>query len=442
MRTFAPVCFAHSVSGIEIRTLPRAVAPRGAVLVSASDIWIASFCPYRLFSAHDGSLRPFHTSLDVLSLRQLAHRRSSLPGILEDSRARFRESLREEEKSRGDKDASSSRASSGSNHPSVQPPSSSSSHKRPPLKATLSSPAVGRASQPSSSHSPNPPQTPAHTPTPISNEHRKRRISLPDGLEAAVKSSSHALWLPHHAEQHSGDRGSQVNGESHSTHSNGHPSPRPKSSSTSQSHANGHSQHSRPSDYPQTPRRYEAALPHAREQPQLRGSGLPPPPQVSFLSQQPSPPARPLSQMTTSTHRSTRSSPPEKRSSPLPLPAPPAASPAPPAQRPTEPPTPKYVVPSNISRTISDVSIRSTKSNLFSLPAIDDLFSKDETSHSMMSVRRLFGLSTPKHEPRKLEDEERDKEKTHKRRKSKDQNKEQRESAKHLDDSDQRRRAS
>ncbi|KAF8610405.1 hypothetical protein BDV93DRAFT_15188 [Ceratobasidium sp. AG-I] len=63
----------------------------------------------------------------------------------------------------------------------------------------------------------------------------------------------------------------------------------------------------------------------------------------------------------------------------------------------------------------------------------------------MMSVRRLFGLSTPKHEPRKLEDEdknnERDKDKTHKRRKSKDQNKE-RESTKHPDETEQRRRAS
>jgi hypothetical protein len=49
---------------------------------------------------------------------------------------------------------------------------------------------------------------------------------------------------------------------------------------------------------------------------------------------------------------------------------------------------------------------RSTRSNLFSFPTIDDVFSKDETSHSMKSIRRLFGLSTPKHEPRKLPDDE------------------------------------
>ncbi|KDN51583.1 hypothetical protein RSAG8_00128, partial [Rhizoctonia solani AG-8 WAC10335] len=108
---------------------------------------------------------------------------------------------------------------------------------------------------------------------------------------------------------------------------------------------------------------------------------------------------RPISQITTSSHvtaashrshhsksskssKSPKSSPPEKVTLPLP-------SPVPSTKPSIEPQTPK-----------------STRSNLFALPTVDDLFSKDETSHSIKSVRRLFGLSTPKHEPRKLSDDE------------------------------------
>jgi len=57
---------------------------------------------------------------------------------------------------------------------------------------------------------------------------------------------------------------------------------------------------------------------------------------------------------------------------------------------------------------------------LFGLPTVDDIFSKDETSHSMMSIRRLFGLSTPKHEPRKLDDEDKSAKKSKPSKESKD----------------------
>ena len=331
---------------------------------------------------------------DALALRQLRHRRSSLPSILEDTRTAFRESLREHEKNpsrSSDKDSSTSRHLPDTFHPSS---SSSSSHRRPALKPTLSTPNVGRPTP-----SPRAPEQSLHAPTPISHEHRRRRISLPDGLEAAVKSPSHALWLPHHADdssEHSTRRSSR-----HSTHlatpsaphTNGHS----RSSHSVSQPSNGHS-HSRSASHSHaTPHHHDATQlpPHAREQPHLRGSSHSAAPPVTFTSQQ-HPSARPLSQLTTSTHRSSKSSPSEKKTSPLPTP--PMAT-----AKEMEPQTPK-----------------STRSNLFAFPTIDDIFSKDETSHSMMSVRRLFGLSTPKHEPRKLDDEKPPQKPKHSRKLSKE----------------------
>ncbi|CAE6462871.1 unnamed protein product [Rhizoctonia solani] len=334
-------------------------------------------------------------------VQQLRHRRSSLPSILEDTRALFRESVREgdkkESRSSG-KDSSSSRHAPDTFHPSVHSPSS---HRRPPLKPTLSTPDVGRAAP-----SPKVVDPPLHAPTPISHEHRRRRTSLPNGLEAALKASSHALWLPHHGEDHSPEHASshtkehshsgvQSNGHStsHSRSSNSVPHARP--ATTSHSHARASSSRSHTS---QTPHHYDTQLPpHAHEQPHLRGPSSLAPPPVTFLNQQPTPKTRPISQITTSSHittashksshsksskSSSKSSPPEKVTPPLP-------SPVPSTKPSIEPQTPK-----------------STRSNPFALPTIDDIFSKDETSHSMKSIRRLFGLSTPKHEPRKLSDDE------------------------------------
>ncbi|CEL52139.1 hypothetical protein RSOLAG1IB_00677 [Rhizoctonia solani AG-1 IB] len=340
-------------------------------------------------------------------VQQLRHRRSSLPAILEDTRALFREGLREKDKKESrssDKDSSSSRHAPDTFHPSH----SSSSPRRPPLKSTLSTPDVGRASQ--IVPSPKVVDPPLHAPTPISHEHRRRRTSLPNGLEAALKAPSHALWLPHHTEEHSHEHSSHgkdhsvvqanVHSSSHSRSSNSVSHSRPSTNSHSRARASTtHSQS-------QTPRHYDNAQlpPHAHEQPHLRGGSASAPPPVTFLSPpQPSGSGRPVSQITTSSHitvashksshskssrstssksSSSKSSPPEKITPPLP-------SPVPSTKPSIEPQTPK-----------------STRSNLFSFPTIDDVFSKDETSHSMKSIRRLFGLSTPKHEPRKLPDDE------------------------------------
>lgn len=279
--------------------------------------------------------------LDVLALRQLRHRRSSLPSILEDSRTAFKESLREQEKipsRNGDKESSGSRHPPDTVHPSRL---SSSSHKRPGLKPTLSSPDVGRSSQ--VTPSPKVHESSLHASTPISHEHRRRRISLPNGLEAAVKSPSHALWLPHHGEEHSNEHSAPrpTRHSSHlpTPHTNGHGS---NDVSHRHSTSNGHSHHrsASHSHAVHTPRHYEAPLPpHAHEQPHLRGSSHAAPPPVTFTSQQ-SAAGRPLSQLTTSTHRSSRSSPPEKRTSPLILPEPPMPSPAPSTKH-IEPQTPK-----------------------------------------------------------------------------------------------------
>ncbi|EUC67323.1 hypothetical protein RSOL_501460 [Rhizoctonia solani AG-3 Rhs1AP] len=324
-------------------------------------------------------------------VQELRHRRSSLPAILEDTRALFRESLRENKKESrsSDKDSSSSRRAPDTFHPSAH------SRKRPSLKPTLSTPDVGRSSQ-----SPKVADPPLHAPTPISHESRRRRTSLPNGLEAALKASSHALWLPHHTEEHSREHSSS-HGKEESSQANGH--------STSHSKGSNSASHSRPSthshartssnrshaSHSQTPRHHDnAQLPHLHEQPQLRNGSASAPPPVTFLNQPQS--TRPISQITTSSHvtaashksshskssKSSRSSPPEKVTPPLP-------SPVPSTKPSIEPHTPK-----------------STRSNPFPLPTIDDLFSKDETSHSIKSIRRLFGLPTPKHEPRKLPDDE------------------------------------
>ncbi|QRV86484.1 hypothetical protein RhiJN_14502 [Ceratobasidium sp. AG-Ba] len=287
--------------------------------------------------------------------RELRHRRSSLPGILEDTRILFKESLREQEKKQEE-----TRASSSS--------SSSSSRRRPQLKSAASSPNVGRGSQ--DSHPPKlvQAQAPVHAPTPISSEHRKRRTSLPNGLEAAVKSPSHALWLPHPNDQQESDHPTPNVNDHSPPHPNGFPSPH--LSISSQSQASGHSRQrsserlphhsaSYVQPIPQTPRRYEPSQlpPHLHEQPNLHGRGLAPPPPVTFMNQVASPTPRPVSQITTSTQRSSKSSksskssPPEKRPSPLALPAPPLASPNPPAKlSPTpstkqinEPATPRQV---------------------------------------------------------------------------------------------------
>ncbi|GAB1517357.1 hypothetical protein RhiTH_000403 [Rhizoctonia solani] len=343
-------------------------------------------------------------------VQQLRHRRSSLPAILEDTRAIFRESVREKDKKESrssDKDSSSSRHAPDTFHPSH----SSSPPRRPPLKSTLSTPDVGKASQ--LVPSPKVVDPPLHAPTPISHEHRRRRTSLPNGLEAALKTSSHALWLPHHTEGHSHEHSSshgkdhhdkdhsvkQVDGRSvsHSKNSSSASHSRPSTNSHSRSRTS--TSHSHAS---QTPRHYDTVQlpPHVHEQPHLRGGSASAPPPVTFLNpqQQPSGVGRPISQITTSSHitaashksshskssrsSSSKSSPPEKITPPLP-------SPVPSTKPSIEPQTPKSI-----------------RSNLFSFPTIDDIFSKDETSHSMKSVRRLFGLSTPKHEPRKLSDDE------------------------------------
>ncbi|CAE6427109.1 unnamed protein product [Rhizoctonia solani] len=330
---------------------------------------------------------------DVL-VQQLRHRRSSLPAILEDTRALFRESLRENKKESrsSDKDSSSSRRVPDTFHPSAH------SRKRPSLKPTLSTPDVGRSSQ--IVPSPKVADPPLHAPTPISHEHRRRRTSLPNGLEAALKASSHALWLPHHTEEHSREHSSS-HGKEESSQANGHSTSHSKSSNASHSRPSTHS-HARTSSnrshapHPQTPRHYDSAqLPHLHEQPQLRNGSASAPPPVTFLGQQQS--TRPISQITTSSHitaashksshskssKSSKSSPPSEKVTP-PLP-----SPVPSTKPSIEPHTPK-----------------STRSNPLPLPTIDDLFSKDETSHSIKSIRRLFGLPTPKHEPRKLSDDE------------------------------------
>ncbi|CAE7202349.1 unnamed protein product [Rhizoctonia solani] len=336
-------------------------------------------------------LAPAHF-LDVL-VQQLRHRRSSLPAILEDTRALFREGLRENEKKESrssDKDSSSSRRAPDTFHPS------SSSRKRPMLKPTLSTPDVGRSQV---VPSPKVVDPPLHAPTPITHESRRRRTSLPNGLEAALKASSHALWLPHLTEEHSSSHGqvesSQANGHttshsrsskgSHSRPSTGHSHPRTSSTRSHTSHS-------------QTPHHHDniQLLPHAHEQPHLRGGSASAPPPVTFLNpQQSTPMNRPLSQITTASHatiashksshsRSSKSS----RSSSEKI-TPPLPSPVPSVKPSIEPTTPK-----------------STRSNLIVFPTVDDLFSKDETSHSIKSIRRLFGLSTPKHEPRKLSDDE------------------------------------
>ncbi|KAG9101446.1 hypothetical protein FS749_006950 [Ceratobasidium sp. UAMH 11750] len=255
----------------------------------------------------------------------LRHRRSSLPGILEDTRTIFRESLHEQDKK---PDGTSAPLSSG------QISSSSSSRRRPALKAALSSPSVGRA--PQNGHLSKQAQIQVRAPTPISIEHRKRRSSLPDGLEVAVKSSSHALWLPHPGNQQK-DRPAQG--------ANSHSPPRSNTAPPlllPAPHASGHSHHSNGHGHsiPQTPRRHEPSQlpPHLHEQPNLRGRGLAPPPPITFTSQQSS---RPVSQLSTSTLRSSKSSPPEKQP-PLLL-GPPTASPMPPAKPMSEPATPRYV---------------------------------------------------------------------------------------------------
>ncbi|KAF8759119.1 hypothetical protein RHS01_02891 [Rhizoctonia solani] len=320
-------------------------------------------------------------------VQQLRHRRSSLPAILEDTRAIFRESVREKDKKESrssDKDSSSSRHAPDTFHPSH----SSSPPRRPPLKSTLSTPDVGKASQL------------------VPNVPSKR----PRGCTEA---SSHALWLPHHTEGHSHEHSSshgkdhhdkdhsvkQVDGRSvsHSKNSSSASHSRPSTNSHSRSRTS--TSHSHAS---QTPRHYDTVQlpPHVHEQPHLRGGSASAPPPVTFLNpqQQPSGVGRPISQITTSSHitaashksshskssrsSSSKSSPPEKITPPLP-------SPVPSTKPSIEPQTPKSI-----------------RSNLFSFPTIDDIFSKDETSHSMKSVRRLFGLSTPKHEPRKLSDDE------------------------------------
>ncbi|KAG8762890.1 hypothetical protein FRC11_007293 [Ceratobasidium sp. 423] len=353
----------------------------------------------RLSSAH---LAPI---LNVL-VQQLRHRRSSLPTILEDTRAIFRESLRENDKKESrsnDKGSSSSRRAPDTFHPSAH---SSPSHKRPSLKSTLSTPDVGRSSQ--VAPSPKVVDPPLHAPTPVSHEHRRRRTSLPNGLEAALKAPSHALWLPHHTGEHAPEHSSS-HGKEQSSHSvaqaSGHSTSHPRSSNSvshSRPSTNSHSRartSSTRSHASQTPHHHDHAQlpPHAREQPHLRGGSASMPPPVTFLDQHPTPLARPISQITTSSyvtdvsHKSSHSK--SSRSSPKSYPpekiTPPLPSPAPSTKPSIEPQTPK-----------------STRSNLFSLPTIDDIFSKDETSHSMKSIRRLFGLSTPKHEPRKLSDEE------------------------------------
>jgi hypothetical protein len=279
--------------------------------------------------------------VDVLALRQLRHRRSSLPSILEDSRALFKESLREQEKKLGrssDKDSSSSRHPPDTFHPSALSHSSSSSHRRPALKSALSTPDVGRV--PQVAPPPKPVDPHLHASTPISREHRRRRISLPNGLEAAVKSSSHALWLPHHTEAYSN--------EHPTSHTNGHSSSHPRSSTGAlQPHSTTNGQHARPTSHshsiPQTPRHYNAAqLPSdVHEQPQLWEASYSAPPPVTFTKQQPSINTRPVSQLTTSTHRSSKSSPPEKKSSPLPSPVPAMLTQTPHVKQANEPQTPK-----------------------------------------------------------------------------------------------------
>ncbi|QRW27120.1 hypothetical protein RhiXN_01715 [Rhizoctonia solani] len=307
-------------------------------------------------------------------VQQLRHRRSSLPAILEDTRAIFRESVREKDKKESrssDKDSSSSRHAPDTFHPSH----SSSPPRRPPLKSTLSTPDVGKASQ--------------LVPSP---KHRRRRTSLPNGLEAALKASSHALWLPHHTEGHSHEHSSshgkdhhdkdhsvkQVDGRSvsHSKNSSSGSHSRPSTNSHSRSRTS--TSHSHAS---QTPRHYDTVQlpPHVHEQPHLRGGAS------YFSNHNFVAHYRRLPQIIyskSSRSSSSKSSPPEKITPPLP-------SPVPSTKPSIEPQTPKSI-----------------RSNLFSFPTIDDIFSKDETSHSMKSVRRLFGLSTPKHEPRKLSGDE------------------------------------